>query len=296
MYNKSMARKCESIYVLKSLEVQFLEGLLALAEEWGGHINMKQVTDASPFVYELASLNVDQGTFHGVEVPCDPAKLSFHTHPRYVQDVRTKSGVRYTNPLPSNNDLHFVVKCSTQGMPSLVITSIGTFVMEVTDAFWDVFKQERGDERGEASHDFFRTLFGNLQVANMEEEDTALAITRYIDNMRVVGVRVTHFPPGEGVTIRIERKLSKSGKCKGRALGDRSNLLPPDSVGVSQRGSEPTGPTPEVPRVPPQPTPEAQVTEAQPMSAKSPLPWWWKRSNSPQPSQPNVPWWRRPPA
>lgn len=70
MYNKSMARKCESIYVLKSLEVQFLEGLLALAEEWGGHINMKQVTDASPFVYELASLNVDRGTFHGVEVPC----------------------------------------------------------------------------------------------------------------------------------------------------------------------------------------------------------------------------------
>lgn len=233
---------CESTYVLTANQVRFLEGLLALDEEWGGYINMRPLTKSSPFVYEVTSIDVRKGTFHGADVPCDESKISFHTHPTYVTrqkvggDQKGVQDIRFANALPSGPDMQYVTKCASKGMPSLVFTPLGTFVVEVTDEFMMQRQKQAAryrrivspERKMEEADKFFRTLFDNLQRANMEDDpdDPRVPLQRFSDNLATVGVRVTHFEPGSEVIIRVSRNYdTTSQECEGMALMDPARAV-----------------------------------------------------------------------
>jgi hypothetical protein len=209
---RGRTKECRSIFIVTAPQVQMLEGFIGLSEEWGGTLEFKLLDQGATNVYDLLGMKVNRGGYDSVSIECNPTKIDFHVHPYYVPNMRVR-GVRALNPLPSAPDIFHVAACAAVGRPSLIFTPVGTFAMEVTDQFLLQSEIEAARMGVEGSRAYYTKLFDNLQRANWEEHDTALAVQRYADNVAELGVLVTHFPPSAAIRLEVTRMVDEQQRC-----------------------------------------------------------------------------------
>lgn len=209
---RGRTKECRSVFIITAPQVQMLEGFIGLSEEWGGTLEFKLLDGGATNVYDLLGMKVDRGGYDSVTIECNPTKIDFHVHPYYVPNMRVR-GVRALNPLPSAPDIFHVAACAAVGRPSLIFTPVGTFAMEVTDQFLLQREIEEARLGAEGARAYYAQLFDNLQRANWEEHDTALAVQRYADNVAGLGVVVTHFLPGAAIRLEVTRMVDEQQRC-----------------------------------------------------------------------------------
>jgi len=209
-------KECVSIYMITYPQVQAIEGFLNLTEEWGGHLDFSLLPEDprdsnQPHAYALRSIIIKRGTFHNVNVDCDPNHISFHTHPYYVPRVYD-NGKQFRNPLPSAPDITISIQCSRVGAPSLVFTPVGTFAISVTLDFFTMYHAAAQQMGYPYVDKAYNDAFVHIQRTHMEK-DTHKAVTGYMNDMRQLGVIIIYFEPGADVFLKVTRTQDASIKC-----------------------------------------------------------------------------------
>jgi hypothetical protein len=217
---------CRAIYLITASEVELLQGLLTLTTEWGGYLEFHLLQETNPLIYGLQELHVRRGEFASVNTLCANDKIEFHTHPYYVRkaEFQGKYGkVKAENPFPSGGDIISAMQCNystvkqvifserLETFPHLVFTPIGNFSIVLLPQFILAYFAAIEREGAERAERYYKRLFSNLQMANWEETNVKLAISRYIENMASVGVKIAYFPPGR--EIKLEVKLYTRDEC-----------------------------------------------------------------------------------
>ncbi len=217
---------CRAIYLITASEVELLQGLLALTTEWGGYLEFHLLQETNPLIYGLQEIHVRRGEFASVKTLCSNDKIEFHTHPYYVQKaefVGKYGKIKAENPFPSESDIISAMRCNystvkqvifnqrLETFPHLIFTPIGNFSIVLLPQFILAFFEAIQQEGEEHTERYYSRLFSNLQMANWEEANVKLAISRYIENMESIGVQVVYFPPGR--EIKLEVKLYTRDEC-----------------------------------------------------------------------------------
>lgn len=220
---------CGNVYFITAPQVEVLEALLELQEEWGGQMIFKRLDgEGEPQVFDMDRINLIRGHFHGVDPGCNNT-IDFHTHPMYVQQNSIR-GIRMRNPLPSAPDMMAISTCHADFVPHIIITPIGNFLIEVTSTFTRIMNMRKKQVGEKENYNFYFSKFTELQELYFETKDTNEAIQRYTEDVARFGINVYYHPPHLDIRFEMTNTLPIRRRCARNLFQGKL-----DSVGVQAR-------------------------------------------------------------